>query len=220
MAVTEGKHDDPADTLDRLVRVGTKYVATAPTLTDGDNAYFLVDAAGRVILSSAPVAHDGVAAGNPVRMGGVYRTTLPAVAALDIADILLSAEGRPRIEEYMIQQTRIGNHKYNNAEISKTTAAEANVASWTVTNGKTGYIAMVHFSIDSHASETRHEFYLYVDTTLVFRMRVGQGHREVNWILPVPHKLAGDGTKTITARVAQATVNASVYNANLVGWEE
>ena len=43
----EGKHDDPADTQDRLVKVGTKYQATAPSVADGDNVYLLVDSAGR-----------------------------------------------------------------------------------------------------------------------------------------------------------------------------
>ena len=33
---TEGKHDDPADTQDRLVRIGAKYQATAPAVADGD----------------------------------------------------------------------------------------------------------------------------------------------------------------------------------------
>ena len=52
MAYTEGVHDSPADSKDRLVRVGTKYQATAPTLADGDNGYLLVDAAGRLIVDA------------------------------------------------------------------------------------------------------------------------------------------------------------------------
>ena len=70
MSYTEGPHDSPADTRDRLVRVGSKYQATAPTVADGDNAYLLLDAAGRVLVSGA-AAHDGAAVGNPVRVGGV-----------------------------------------------------------------------------------------------------------------------------------------------------
>ena len=34
---SEGKHDDPADTKDRLVKIGTKYQASAPSVADGDN---------------------------------------------------------------------------------------------------------------------------------------------------------------------------------------
>ena len=58
MGYTEGVHDQPADTKDRLVRVGTKYQSSVPTLTDGDNAYLLVDSAGRVI-SSIRIANSG-----------------------------------------------------------------------------------------------------------------------------------------------------------------
>jgi hypothetical protein len=39
-------------------------------------------------------AHDAAAAGNPVRMGGVYRTTLAGVAAGDVVDLFLDAAGR------------------------------------------------------------------------------------------------------------------------------
>ena len=36
-----GKHDDPSDTQDRLVRIGSKYQATAPSVADGDTVYLL-----------------------------------------------------------------------------------------------------------------------------------------------------------------------------------
>jgi hypothetical protein len=79
-----------------LVRVGSKYQATAPAVADGDNAYLLLDAAGRILVSGA-AAHDAAAVGNPVRVGGVYRTTIPAVAAGDIADLLVDAAGRLKL---------------------------------------------------------------------------------------------------------------------------
>ena len=96
MGYSEGAHDAPADTKDRLVRVGSKYQATAPSVADGDNAYLLLDAAGRVLISGA-AAHDAAAVGNPVRIGGVYRTTVPAVAAGDIADLLVDVAGRLKL---------------------------------------------------------------------------------------------------------------------------
>jgi hypothetical protein len=95
MSYTEGVHDSPADTRDRLVRIGSKYQASAPTVADGDNAYLLLDSAGRLLISGA-AAHDA-AAGNPLRVGGVYRSTVPAVAAGDIVDLLLDAAGRIRM---------------------------------------------------------------------------------------------------------------------------
>lgn len=96
MGYTEGAHKSPADTADRLLRVGSKYQATAPTVADGDNAYLLVDASGRPLISGA-AAHDAPAAGNPVRVGGVYRASIPAVTAGDIADLLVDAAGRLRL---------------------------------------------------------------------------------------------------------------------------
>ena len=96
MGYSEGAHDTPADTKDRLVRVGSKYQATAPSVADGDNAYLLLDAAGRVLISGA-AAHDAAAVGNPVRIGGVYRTTVPAVAAGDITDLLVDVAGRLKL---------------------------------------------------------------------------------------------------------------------------
>ena len=96
MGYAEGAHDSPADTRDRLVRVGSKYQASAPSVADGDNAYLLLDASGRVLVSGA-AAHDAAALGNPVRVGGVYRTSIPAVAAGDIADLLVDAAGRLKL---------------------------------------------------------------------------------------------------------------------------
>ena len=88
MSYTEGAHNSPADTRDRLIRVGSKYQASAPSVADGDNAYLLLDAAGRPLVAGA-AGHDAPAAGNPVRIAGVYRSTAPSVAAGDIADLLL-----------------------------------------------------------------------------------------------------------------------------------
>lgn len=96
MAYTEGAHDSPADTSDRLVRIGSKYQASAPSVADGDNAFLLLDAAGRILISGA-AAHDAAAVGNPVRFGGVYRTTVPAVADGDIVDLLLDPAGRVKL---------------------------------------------------------------------------------------------------------------------------
>ena len=95
-AYSEGKHNDPVDGYDRLVRIGSKYQATPPTVADGDNVVLLVDASGRPIVTG-PAAHDAAAAGNPLRLGGVYRTTNPAVANLDIVDLLLDAAGRLKL---------------------------------------------------------------------------------------------------------------------------
>ena len=92
MGYSEGPHDSPADTKDRLIRIGSKYQATAPAVADGDNAYLLLDAAGRVLISGA-AAHDAAAVGNPVRIGGVHRTTVPAVAANDLVPRQLETDG-------------------------------------------------------------------------------------------------------------------------------
>ena len=90
---SEGKHDDPADTQDRLVKVGSKYQATAPAVADGDNVYFLVDAAGRLLITGS-VAHDAVAAGNPVKIGAVANDNTPtAVANGDAVDLRATTRG-------------------------------------------------------------------------------------------------------------------------------
>lgn len=59
----------------------------------GDAWWELVDANGFRLVAGA-AAHDAAASGNPVRMAGVYRSTLPAVATGDIVDLLLDAAGR------------------------------------------------------------------------------------------------------------------------------
>ena len=90
----EGKHDDPADTQDRLAKVGTKYNATAPAVADGDNVYLLVDAAGRLLIAGS-VAHDEVDAGNPVKIGVKGLANLPSdVADGDLANVLADKQGR------------------------------------------------------------------------------------------------------------------------------
>ena len=100
MGYTEGKHDDPADTKDRLVRIGTKYQATAPNVADGDNAYLLVDSAGRVILVG-PAAGDAPELGNPVQIGGSVDDTSPAAAAEgDVRRIRVTPEGNLIVELY------------------------------------------------------------------------------------------------------------------------
>ena len=96
MSYTEGAHNSPVDTRDRLVRIGSKYQASAPSVADGDNAYLLLDAAGRPLVAGA-AAHDAAAVGNPVRVAGVFRTSIPAVAAGDIADLLVDAAGRLKL---------------------------------------------------------------------------------------------------------------------------
>ena len=96
MGYTEGAHDSPADTRDRLVRIGSKYQASAPAVADGDNAYLLLDSAGRLLIAGA-AAHDAAAVGNPLRVAGVYRTSIPAVATGDLVDLLLDAAGRLKL---------------------------------------------------------------------------------------------------------------------------
>jgi hypothetical protein len=49
MGYTDGIHDSPADARESLVRIGAKYQATPGSVADGDNAYLLIDAAGRLI---------------------------------------------------------------------------------------------------------------------------------------------------------------------------
>ena len=171
---TEGKHSDSVDTQDRLVRVGSKYQATAPSVADGDSVYLLVDAAGRPLVVG-PAAHDAAALGSPLRSGGVYRTTLPGVAAADIADMLVSAEGRPRTEEYLVQQSRVGNEKNTQGSTAKTTTGNTGVGAWTVTSGKDGYLVSVQYAVRSHASETNHTIELQIDAVRQFLLSRGQG---------------------------------------------
>ena len=214
----EGKQDDPADTKDRLLRVGSKYQATAPSVADGDNVYLLVDAAGRPLVVGA-AAHDAAATGNPLRIGGVHRTALPGVAAADIVDLLMSAEGRARVEEYLVQQSRIDNLKNTFAASSAATAnSEATYLTWTVTSSKTGYLSACTITVNSHASETRHLFRLKSNGTIIEQFTVGQGSRVQQIIFPVPHKLAAGLAFTITEE--QQTNNDSQFTGTLLGWEE
>ena len=101
MSYTEGPHDSPADTRDRLVRVGSKYQATAPTVADGDNAYLLLDAVGRLKLAYTPdtfrmIDTVAITAGTPatvwtpasgkkVRLLGWFLSS-SAAAALELQD--------------------------------------------------------------------------------------------------------------------------------------
>ena len=173
MSYTGGKHDDPADTQDRLVRVGAKYNATVPSIADGDNAH-----------------------------------------------ILVSAEGRPRTEEYTIQQARLNNGKFTQAQLSKTTAASEVIGSWTVTNGKDGYLTKIFVSVQSHASETLHLITAQSENANRAVLRRGQGDDHAEWTFDPPMKIVGNGSKTFRVLAQQDTVNSSIYNVTLMGWEE
>lgn len=59
----------------------------------GTNYWILLDANGMQHIVGA-AAHDAAATGNPVRIGGVYRSTLPGVATGDVVDLLVDAAGR------------------------------------------------------------------------------------------------------------------------------
>ena len=90
---SEGKHDDPADTKDRLVKIGTKYQASAPSVADGDNVYLLTDDAGRPIIVG-PAASDAAEVGNPLQIGGSVDDTSPTAAAEgDVRRYRASPEG-------------------------------------------------------------------------------------------------------------------------------
>ena len=95
MSYTEGTHDSPADTNDRLVRIGTKYQATAPAVADGDNVYLLVDSAGRLLIAGA-LAHDAVGGEFtfPVIGGGVHKAILDPVSDKDVVHGAFDSEGR------------------------------------------------------------------------------------------------------------------------------
>ena len=94
----EGVHDSPApsggDSV--LVRIGSKYQTTVPSVADGDSVYLLVDAAGRVIVVGA--AGDGTAvAGAPVRIAGSDGTLTQ--------DILTDTGGRLITESRLVATT-------------------------------------------------------------------------------------------------------------------
>ena len=115
-------------------------------------------------------------------------------------------------------QTRNGHHKYTRAQISKTTAAEEDIVSWTVTAGKRGYVAHISASILSHASETLHILKILVNGVAVAQKRWAQGDRDVEFHIPIPHSVGGSQIIKLTAE--QATTNTSAYNGNIIGWEE
>jgi hypothetical protein len=48
MSYSDGTHNSPADTKDRLVRIGTKYQAALAAVADGDNVYLAVSSLGEV----------------------------------------------------------------------------------------------------------------------------------------------------------------------------
>lgn len=103
MGYTDGPHDDPADTKDRLTRIGSKYQASPPGVSDGDNVYLLVDSAGRLvtknqyqaatfkvidavaITAGTPVTVWTPASGKTVRMLG-WALSTSAAAALEFQD--------------------------------------------------------------------------------------------------------------------------------------
>lgn len=72
MGYSEGPHDSPSDTKDRLLRTGSKYQETPPGVADGDNVYFLVDSAGRIVTLAYGIAETGTptvaADGAPVQV--------------------------------------------------------------------------------------------------------------------------------------------------------
>lgn len=92
----EGKHDDPADTQDRLIKVGTKYNATAPNVADGDNVYLLVDSAGRPIVVG-PAAENAAVVGNPLLAGGRYDATDRTLGDGDVGGLALDVAGRVKV---------------------------------------------------------------------------------------------------------------------------
>jgi len=102
-SLVEGVHDALVGSTDpdnKLVRVGSKYNATAPAVSDGDNVYILLDAAGRVVVTG-PVASDGVALGNPLPIGGDVDDTSPAAAAEGDRRVFRSTpEGNQIVELY------------------------------------------------------------------------------------------------------------------------
>ena len=97
---TEGKHDDPADSKDRLLKVGTKYQATAPSVADGDNVYVLVDSAGRPIVVG-PAASGAAEVGSPLQVGGSVDDTSPtSVDEGDVRRFRSTPEGNQIVELY------------------------------------------------------------------------------------------------------------------------
>ena len=97
---SEGKHEEPTGTVDRLVRVGSKYQAVAPVVADGDSIYFLVDQAGRLLISGA-VATNAEAEGNPVYVGGGVDDRFPSSAGEgDVGSFRATPKGNQIVEVY------------------------------------------------------------------------------------------------------------------------
>lgn len=73
-------------------------MAVGNTSKDGLGTWYalLVDSEGRLILAG-PAAEDAAAAGSPVRLGGVYSATPPAVDDGDIVSLLTDVAGRLEI---------------------------------------------------------------------------------------------------------------------------
>lgn len=55
------------------------------------------DSSGNSVMVG-PAAHDAAASGNPLRVGGVYRSSDPAVANGDLVDLALTAAGLLRVQ--------------------------------------------------------------------------------------------------------------------------
>lgn len=70
--------------------------------TDGDYAFFLVDASGR-LYQAGQIAHDSPISGNPLRIGARARTTeMTAVASDDAVDLIADEYGKQVILPYAI----------------------------------------------------------------------------------------------------------------------
>ena len=77
-----------------LTDAGTKQI---PQFFDtaADNYYALLgtNGLGPFYVSRGAAAHDAAAAGNPVQVGGVYRTADPALANGDVGSLRVNAKG-------------------------------------------------------------------------------------------------------------------------------
>ncbi len=97
----EGKHDEPVDSLDRLVRIGTRYQADPAEVADGDNIYLLVDSVGRVLISGAAPSNTK-AVGNPVQIGGTVDELFPRSGTEgDVRAFRATTKGNQIVELYV-----------------------------------------------------------------------------------------------------------------------
>lgn len=79
---------------------GKKLLAQAVYAWDGSLwRRILIDTSGRIIAVGG-AAHDAAAAGNPLRVAGVYRATPAAVADGDVVDLFTDAAGRQNVVPY------------------------------------------------------------------------------------------------------------------------